>query len=338
MLLGLDILTYGARWLDALATVRLADALGYDFAFTADHLYATGGDPYEPFFEGWTTLAAWAQATSSIRLGLLVGANPFRNPGIVAKMAVTLDHASGGRAILGLGAAWDEYEQRAHGIDTGRSIGERIDWLDESLEIIGRLLRGETVTHLSDRYQFTGVRHAPLPLQHHMPVLVGATGEKKGLRVVARHADLWQFSIAPESISEFLRLERVLRAHCELVGRDSRAIKRIGGAKVVIRRTREAAARVFDDQAVARGWRGDVLNYILPSVWTGTAADIAVRLQAFADAGLDGFVAQVYPPYDVETIERLAAEVRGVVDPDFTTSTWAGGAEPSDLEPTRAIK
>ena len=135
--LGLGVLTYGATWPDAVATARLADGLGYDQVFTADHLFATGGDPGQSFFEGWTALAAWAQTTERVELGLLVGGNPFRNPGVVAKMAATLDHISDGRAILGLGAAWDDEEMVAHGIDTGRSLGQRIDWLDESLTSSG---------------------------------------------------------------------------------------------------------------------------------------------------------------------------------------------------------
>ena len=190
--LGLAALTYSATWPAALATARLADGLGYDQLFTADHLYATGGDPYQPFFEGWTTLAAWAQATSNVVLGLLVGANTFRNPGVVAKMAATIDHVSDGRAILGLGAPGNVEENRAHGIDPGQSLGQRIDWLEESLTIVTGLLAGGEVTQDSEKYQFDRVRHAPLPIRRPIPVMIGAYGEKKGLRIVAKHATLWQ--------------------------------------------------------------------------------------------------------------------------------------------------
>src|SRR6476661_4937973 len=152
--LGLDVLTYGASWASALETVQLADRLGYDGVFTADHLFATGGDPFQPFFEGWTLLAGWSQKTHVVDLGLLVGANTFRNPGVVAKMTATIDHASGGRAILGLGAAWEVEEQVAHGIDPGRSVGQRLDWLDEALDVVGRILAGETVTHKTEAYHF----------------------------------------------------------------------------------------------------------------------------------------------------------------------------------------
>ena len=138
------------------------DELGYDHLWTWDHLYAIFGDPYQPIFEGWLALAAWSKVTTRTRLGLLVGANTFRNPGLVAKLATTLDHVSGGRAILGLGGAWIELEHTAHGIDFGSSPGERLDWLDEAVDAIRGLLDGEVVTSPpGGYYQFEGLRHSP---------------------------------------------------------------------------------------------------------------------------------------------------------------------------------
>jgi len=308
--LGLDVLTYGATWASAMEVVRLADGLGFDGIFTADHLYATGGDPFQPFFEGWTALAAWSQRTEWADLGLLVGANTFRNPGVVAKMTATLDHASGGRAILGLGAAWEEQEQRAHGIDPGRSIGQRLDWLDESLEIIGRILAGEEVTHQSDAYRFTEVRQNPRPLQAHVPVIVGGSGERKGLRIVARHADLWQFWSPLDSVAEFKRLDGVLRSHCDTVGRDESTIRRLASAKVVVRPTRAAADREFERQLTVQPWSGDVLEHIATiGLWRTTAEEATNAIGAFQAAGARGFIAQVYPPYDLESIQALATEI-----------------------------
>ena len=112
---------------------RPADQLGYDHLWTWDHLLPIFGEPDQPIFEGYTALAALAQATERIRLGLFVGANTFRNPGLAAKSIVTIDHISGGRAMLGLGGAWFEAEHRAFGIDFGSGFGQRLDWLAEAV-------------------------------------------------------------------------------------------------------------------------------------------------------------------------------------------------------------
>ena len=131
--LGILLWSQAAPWPEMLDAARRVDRLGYDHLWTWDHLYAIFGDPYQPIVEGWTALAAWAMATERTRLGLLVGANTFRNPGLVAKTATTLDHISGGRAILGIGGAWIELEHQAHGIDFGSGFGQRLDWLEESV-------------------------------------------------------------------------------------------------------------------------------------------------------------------------------------------------------------
>src|SRR5207247_1288930 len=149
--------------------------------------------------------------------------------------------------------------QVAHGIDPGRSLGQRLDWLDESLAVIVRILAGEVVSHRGAHYQFDGVRHAPLPVRPRVPVIVGATGEKKGLRIVARHADLWQFWSPMDSVAEFQRLDAVLRGHCDAVGRDEQEIRRLAGAKVVIRSTRTEADQVFERQLEVQPWSGEVL-------------------------------------------------------------------------------
>ena len=125
--LGINLWSQAATWPEMLAFVRRVDALGYDSVWTWDHLYAIVGDPYQPVFEGWGMLNAWAMATERVRLGLMVGANTFRNPGLVAKQAATLDHVSGGRAILGIGGAWMEQEHIAHGIPFGSGFGQRLD-------------------------------------------------------------------------------------------------------------------------------------------------------------------------------------------------------------------
>ncbi len=116
---GILLWSQVASWNEMLDAAKRVDRLGYDHLWTWDHLYSIFGDPYQDFFEGWSRLAAWARETEQTRLGLLVGANTLRNPGIVARTATTLDHISEGRAILGVGGAWFELEHTAHGIEFG---------------------------------------------------------------------------------------------------------------------------------------------------------------------------------------------------------------------------
>jgi alkanesulfonate monooxygenase SsuD/methylene tetrahydromethanopterin reductase-like flavin-dependent oxidoreductase (luciferase family) len=308
--IGAQILTYGSSWDEALDNVRLLEALGYDYAWGHDHLYSTGGDPYQGFFEGWTTLAAWAQATSRIRLGLTVGANTFRNPGVVAKMAVTIDHVSHGRSILGLGAGNMEFENRAHGIDPGRTLGERLDWFEEALAIVIALVGGEEVTHQSDKYQFERVRHAPQPVQSRIPVVIGADGERRGLRIVARHADIWQWFAPFDGVDLFRHKDEVLRAHAGTENRDHATIERMLGAKLVLRSDPEEAQRVAEELVAIHKWGPSVWN----AVWATTPERAATRLSEFIEAGAHSFSPQIGWPYDRETIERLAGEVRPAVE------------------------
>src|SRR5918995_5045136 len=151
------------------AAIRV-DELGYESLWTWDHLYAIFGDPFQPIFEGYTTLAAWSKVTTNVKLGLLVGANTFRNPGVVAKMLTTIDHASDGRAIAGLGGAWMEPEHRATGIDFGSGFGERLDWLEESTAAVRHLFAGERVSsEPGGRYAFDDLALLPPPIQARLP-------------------------------------------------------------------------------------------------------------------------------------------------------------------------
>ena len=164
---GILLWSQGASWAEMLDAAKRVDRLGYTHLWTWDHLYAIFGDPYQPIFEGWSLLAAWARETTQTRLGLLVGANTFRNPGLVAKTAATLDHVSDGRAILGIGGAWFDLEHEAHGIDFGTGFGQRLDWLHESVGAMRAVLDGGSVTsEAGGRYAFDDLRH-----QHGAPAI-----------------------------------------------------------------------------------------------------------------------------------------------------------------------
>ncbi|MGI8872239.1 MAG: LLM class flavin-dependent oxidoreductase [Candidatus Limnocylindria bacterium] len=307
--LGVLLWSQATDWPSFEAGARTVDRLGYDHLWTWDHLYAIFGNPYQPIFEGGMTLAAWAKTTERTRLGLLVGANTFRNPGLVARLATTLDHLSGGRAILGLGGAWFELEHQAHGIDFGRSAGERLDWLDKSARAIRALLRGESVSR-EGHYRFDDLRLLPLPLQEHLPIMIGGSGERKTLRTVARYADLWN---AMGEIDVLRHKVEVLRRHCDEVGRDPGEIEFTAGCKPILRDTEAEARRVWGAQMEHN--RTPVANVIDDDTfWVGTPEQVAGEMRARRDIGFGTFIAEMAAPYDEETLERSIGEVKPMVD------------------------
>jgi len=173
-------------WPPLLAAGQRADRLGYDTLWTWDHLYPVVGSSRGPILEPWVVISAWAQATARVRIGLMVGANTFREPTLVAKMATTLDHVSGGRAILGLGAAWFEEEHTTYGFPFGSGAPERLRWLREALPVVRAMLRGEPGTAAGSRYHARAARNEPPPVQARIPLLVGGGGERVTLRLVAQ--------------------------------------------------------------------------------------------------------------------------------------------------------
>jgi alkanesulfonate monooxygenase SsuD/methylene tetrahydromethanopterin reductase-like flavin-dependent oxidoreductase (luciferase family) len=308
--LGLLIWSQVGAWSEMLDTVRRADRLGYEHAWTWDHINAIWGDWDQPILEGWSLLAAWAMATEHVRLGLLVGANTFRNPGIQAKCATTLDHISGGRAILGVGAAWFDLEHRAHGIDFGSGFGQRLDWMDEAVGLMRRLLDGDVVTsEPGGHYRFEVAHQLPLPVQRRLPIMIGGGGEKKTLRSVARYADMWN---GFGSAEELRHKDEVLRAHCDAVGRDEAEIERSVTCRIAIRDTEAAAQRVWAEQMVA--------NHVPREDWAeanpmfGTPEQVAHEIRACVEVGVRTIILETPFPSDVETIERLIGEVKPMVE------------------------
>lgn len=300
-------------WPDLLAFARRVERLGYDSLWSWDHLYAIVGDPYQPIYEGWSLLSAWAMATERVQLGLMVSANTFRNPGLTAKAAVTLDHVSGGRAILGMGGAWFELEHTAHGIPFGAGFGERLDWLDESVAACRALLSGETVTSKPGaHYRFEDLRHAPPPLRGHLPIMIGGTGRKKTLRTLARYGDMWNAAGTPEELAE---LNEVLRAHCTDVGRDEATITRTANLWLIIRDTEDEARRVWSD-TMAHNRKPTAASIDPARPLLGPPAMIAEQLRAYVAAGFPAAIVEVPAPFDEETIERLVGEVKPLVDAD----------------------
>ncbi len=309
--LGVALWSQASDWPTFLAAARRADQLGYDHVWTWDHVYAIFGDPHQPIFEGYTALAAVAQATQRVRLGLFVGANTFRNPGLATKCLTTIDHISGGRAIMGIGGAWNELEHGAFGIDFGSGFGERLDWLAEAVPAIRTLLNGSEVSSAaSGRYAFDHLRLAPRPLQVHLPIMIGGSGERKTLRIVARHADIWNAFGTPETLA---RKDEILRAHCADVGRDQATIERTVGCKITIRRTEADAERarralLEHNRTSLERVEGDA------TFWTGTPEQVARTMIDYRQIGFHTFIVELPAPYDAETMETLIDVVKPMVE------------------------
>lgn len=279
------------------AAVR-AEGAGAASLWTWDHLNSIAGPWEGPILEGWSILSGWAQVTSRATLGLMVAANTFRNPGLTAKLATTLDHLSGGRAVLGLGGAWFEREHEAFGIDFGAGFGERLDRLDESAMLLRRLLDGELVTHDGPVYPMKEALVAPRPVQARLPIMIGGSGPKKTLRTLAKYGDQWNAMGRLEKLAE---RDAILREHCAAVGRDQAEIERTTTVDIVIRNTRDAALAAYKGRLAANGEEFDeTWNF-----FCGTPAEIADGLRPLVDLGFRHIFVDTPAPYDLETIDRI---------------------------------
>ena len=314
--LGVALWSQASDWPSFLEAAKRADRLGFDHVQTWDHVLAIFGDRRQAIFEGYTALAALAQATERIRLGLFVGANTFRNPALVAKSMVTIDHISDSRAVLGIGGAWFETEHREFGFDFGSGFGQRLDWLAEAVPAIRTLLDGGEVTSDGGRYAFDHLRLEPRPVQAHLPIMIGGGGERKTLRIVAGYADIWNVFGMPETVAH---KDSVLREHCAELGRDEATIERSVGCKIIIRST-EAAARARQEEIIRH-------NRIPPerladdvTWWVGTPEQVAQTMRTYRAVGFHTFLCETPAPYDAETMETLIRVVKPMVDAGEATA------------------
>ena len=286
-----------------LALWREVDGLGFDTAWVFDHFIPIFSDPRGPCLEGWTALAALAMATHRVRLGVLVSANTYRHPAVLARMAATVDVVSGGRVVLGIGAGWFEREHRAYDIPFPK-VADRLAMLDEALEVIKRLWTEDAVNFTGKYYQLDDAPFAPKPVQKpHPPILVGAGGEKVALGIVARHADLWNtFGSAAVLRAKIAALEE----HCRRFGRNPRAIENSVLIQLALTddpRKKRAALEAYAatwkiTSEEARGW-----------MLVGSPEEVRAQVREFIEVGVTHVILSLYAPYDLEALRRFAAEV-----------------------------
>ncbi len=259
-------------WSEVRDIVLHCDRSGWDGAYFADHFMPDDPEarPADgPMLECWSVLSALAAETKKLRLGSLVSGNLYRHPAVVANAAATIDHISGGRFVLGLGAGWQVNEHAAYGI-TLLGTKDRLDRLEESCAIIGSLLRNPRTTYVGAHFQLTDAPCEPKPLQDHLPLLVGGSGEKRTMRIAAAYADEWN---AWGTADDFRRRTQVLEDHCQDVGRDPRAIAR----------STQALVYLSTDAAWLRRHSGR-------SPLLGTPSEMVDQVGAYEDAGVDELV------------------------------------------------
>lgn len=260
----------GRPWPQVRALSRRADSAGWHAVYVCDHFMPH--DPAGPALDGpvlecWTTLAAMAAQTATIRLGSLVLGNTYRHPAVVANMAATLDQISQGRVLLGIGAGWQPNEHAAYGIPLA-APRDRIAALDEACAVIRSLLDQRRSTTSGVVYRLHDAPCDPKPLQPRLPLLVGGNGHRV-LRVAARHADVWHTWADPTVLSH---KNAVLDRHCQDLGRNPADIARATGGTVAV------WSGLASERAAAEN---DV---------QGTTAEVLNRLLAFRDAGADEFI------------------------------------------------
>ena len=246
---------------------------GWDGFWYADHFMPNAPDTHVPWPEAWITLAAIGAEVPRLRIGTLVTGNTYRHPAVLAKMAVTLDHITQGRVVLGLGSGWQENEHQHYGIEFG-SVGERLEKLDEACHVIKALLTKRQSNYNGKYYQLENATLEPKPLHQKLPLMIGGGGERVTLRITAEHADEWNVWGTVDTLQHKMR---ILDQHCADLGRDLKSIQR------------SAVALLFmsEDDKILEQARANAAQR--PSI-IGTPDAVRDIIHAYAEAGVDELI------------------------------------------------
>jgi F420-dependent oxidoreductase-like protein len=279
---------------------RAAEVAGFELVTVMDHLYQIPGvgPVTDPMLEAWSTLAALSRETTTVRLGTLVTGVTYRNPALLAKQVTTLDVLSGGRAILGLGAAWNEDEHVGYGFDFP-PVRERMDRLDEALTIIRSMFTDERPSFSGTHYRIHEALNVPRPIKPGgPPIMVGGGGEQRTLRIAARHADMTHWF--PLGIAALRHKDELLVRYCEEIGRDPDAIERTMASPVVVAGTHDDGERILAAMPPERRAHAVV----------GPPERAADALRPYLDAGFTGFTFNNSVYRSTEQIEQVGELLR----------------------------
>ena len=284
-------------WDEYLAVAKAAEASGFDGVWCSDHFMPVDATQLDnPVLECWSVLAAVAAAVPRVRLGAIVTSNTYRHPPVLAKMASTIDHISGGRLVLGLGAGWQENEHLAYGLHFG-TVGERLKRLEEAVQIITSLFETPRTTFDGEYYTLKDAPLEPKPVQQRVPLLIGGGGEKVTMRIAAQYADEWNTWGLPDLLKQKCE---VLDAHCERLGRDPAEIGRSAQALVYL----------GDDRDWLKERKGRVAAF--PAI-VGTSAEVQDVIGAYRDAGVTEFIIPAFnlgpPERASDTLQRFSEDV-----------------------------
>ncbi|TFH48142.1 MAG: LLM class F420-dependent oxidoreductase [Lysobacterales bacterium] len=260
-------------WEEVLALASHVERTGWDGIWYADHFMPNTPEASDPCHEVWTTVAGLAVSVPRIRIGTLVAGNTYRHPAVVANMAATIDHMSGGRLVLGLGAGWQENEHRAYGMEY-YTVGERLRRLEEACQVIKALFNEQRANFEGRYYRLENAPMEPKPIQDPLPLMIGGGGEKVTLRITARYADEWNVW---GDVDRLRQKMGVLDGHCETVGRDPGGIQRSAAVLVYL----------SDDPALVKRIREE--PQARPSI-AGNSAQLADIVAEYAQAGVDELI------------------------------------------------
>jgi|GraSoiStandDraft_41_1057321.scaffolds.fasta_scaffold284464_2 F420-dependent oxidoreductase-like protein len=278
----------------------------FDYLWLVDHFVpgaggAMGADG--PHLEGWTCLAALAMATERVRIGALVTGNTYRHPSVLAKMATTVDHISGGRLEFALGAAWHEFEHEVYGIPF-HTVRERLERLEESAQLIKLLWTERSPKFEGKYYQVHEPPYNPPNVQQpHPPFLIGGGGERRTLRTVARYADACNVSGTPEEVRHKFE---VLDQHCRDAGRNPSSIRRTMQIMLFLNEDPAFQQRVVQGMMAFRQCNEDEARR---SVLMGSVDDVKAGVQSFVDVGVEEFYLAQFPRTHRESLLRFSNEV-----------------------------